>query len=536
MEEQRSIIEYFADFVSSTELRDIPERVLSKVRLQVINSLTAAMFSAWHAGGRMIFDAERKSGGTGGSATVFPLSRKLDPGGAAVTNAAYAMSLDFDDYMLMGHMGHSSVFTPLAFLEHINGKVGDLLRCATAANEVMGRLSLSCFFGPLNGQMWSYIHNLGAAASLGAVWRLGREQMRNALSLSLYQPNFCLIPGFWNEGSKLLTASVPLRTGITAARCAREGLAGPRDIIEGHLGFFHFFSFHPVPEFTGCLGSVWLSDTLSYKRYPGTSYIGAPVDSALKALGKLGMARITDIDGIKKILVHTTFLSYSLEKVSAGRSFPSLNPIIINFSVRYSVAYALLRGDLLPEYFRPGDIEAWEERILRLADKIEVLHDWDQTGNTLNTFPPLMKIVMRTGRSERRHILEHLRNLNGKSGIVATLGGICSFLTHSPTRSMLKYFFNRKSDISLEDVNITDYPMLQSAQTTIYCRNNRKVLSFVPIPAGGAGIDLTERTGLVRKRYERAFGGNFERVMDLLGKPETPVRKLLKEIRDSRKR
>ena len=140
--------------------------------------------------------------------------------------------------------------------------------------------------------------------------------MENALALSLYQPNFCLMPGFYTEGCKLLTASFPIRLGVQAALYAEQGIEGPLSIIEGPMGFFHFFSFHTIPEFMGDLGNSWLSDSLSYKRYPGTSYIAAPVDSALEAIKELGFEKITAKD-IEKIAmscllkkIPRKFLSY----------------------------------------------------------------------------------------------------------------------------------------------------------------------------------------------------------------------------------
>ncbi|MHA1341947.1 MAG: hypothetical protein ACTSRZ_18920 [Promethearchaeota archaeon] len=101
--------------------------------------------------------------------------------------------------------------------------------------------------------MWSYIHNIGAATSTGLGIGLPYEKLVNAMALSLYQPNFCLMPGFYQEGCKLLTACYPVRIGIQAALYANQGLEGPKNIIEGHMGLFHFFAFHPIPEFTTSL-------------------------------------------------------------------------------------------------------------------------------------------------------------------------------------------------------------------------------------------------------------------------------------------
>ena len=85
------------------------------------------------------------------------------------------MSLDYDDYMLVSHMGYSSVLTTLAFLETYGGTIEDLIRITTIVDELTGRLCLSCFFGPLNGQMLSYIHNLGAAVAVGLALKFEKK-------------------------------------------------------------------------------------------------------------------------------------------------------------------------------------------------------------------------------------------------------------------------------------------------------------------------------------------------------------------------
>jgi len=525
-------ISRFAEFASACRYGDIPERVREKVRLQIITSLTAAKFSYWHPAAYRIYAAEKKYSPRSGGSTVVALGESLWPEGAAVVNSAYSMSLDFDDYFLMGHSGHSAVFTPLAFLESSGGSMGDLVAATAVCNELMGRLSLSCFFGPLNGQMWSYIHNLGAAAAVGRVSGFDRTRMSNALSLALYQPNFCLAPGFWDEGSKLLTASIPLRAGIMAARCAAEGLHGPENIIEGPMGFLKFFSFSPVPEFMEGLGSSWLSDTLSYKRYPGTSYIAAPVEASLAAIKALGMKSVTDIDEIESVVVDTTFLSYNLEKLSRSLDPGSLNPITINFSVRYSIAYALLQGDLLPEHFKESRLRKFGDSIIKLAAKIRVRHDWGMTSRTLMTFPQVLRIIRRMESRQRKRIVEHLAELSGgrKSGFLDVITGLARFLARPSGRSMLRYLFAGKKDVSLSDVDLERYPMLQSARVRLSLRDGRSATGDVPIPAGGAGIALPERAAWVRERFRLAFRKDPASVLAMMADPKTPVRRFIREV------
>ena len=526
-----TILGRFARFAAATTLDDIPPRVIERVRLQILTSLTAAAFSRWHESAGRVRSAELRAAAKGGRSTLIAGGPRTGAEEAAVINSAYAMSLDFDDYFLMGHPGHSAVFTPLAFLEEKGGTVGELLAAVTVCNEIMGRLSLSCFFGPLNGQMWSYIHNLGAACAVAKVRGYDERTFANALAISLYQPNFCLAPGFWKEGVKTLTASVPIRTGIRAARYAGEGMEGPLDVVEGPLGFHHFFSFYPIPELAGDLGSAWLSDTLSYKRYPGTSYIAAPVDSALGALRSLGIEGPVRPADVRSVVIDATFLSYNLEKLSRSLDRERLDSILVNFSVRYSVAYALLRGDLAPKHFRESEIARHEPDIRALADRITVRHDWDMTLATLMTFPQVPAILRRMTREQRRRIVGHIRALNGGegAGVADMLRAACAILGSRDGRKLLGRLRSRER-VSLDAMDLASYRMLQSARCRIELADGASATAEFPIPTGGAGNDPGELRDLVRRRFDLAFGAPADRLLRALADPEYPVARLMRSL------
>ncbi|MEW5735107.1 MAG: MmgE/PrpD family protein [Thermodesulfobacteriota bacterium] len=528
-----TIISDFARFAAGLSYESVPERVRQKIRLQVLTSLSAARFSAWHEGAARVLAAER--GGEPVS-TVIATGEKTGPEAAVAANAAYAMSLDFDDYMLMGHTGYSAVLTPLAFLEAQGGTVGDFITAAAAVNEVIGRLSFACFFGPLNGQMWSYIHNLGAATAVGKVKGFPEETLADAMALSLVQPNFCLAPGFWHEDAKALTATIPLKAGMAAARYAEAGLSGPKDVVEGPLGFFRFFSFAPVPEFCGDLQSSWLSDTLSYKRYPGTSYIGASVDSAREAAERAGRLPVESPDEVEEIVVDTTFLSHGLEAIAAQRPPEGPDAIAVNFSVRLSVAYALLAGDLLPESFRPERLAAAWPGILALAEKVRVRHDWEMTARTMAAFPQAREVLASLGLSAAAKIADHARAVQGsaakgRASADAVFQAVTRLLGRQGIAALLSRMKTRPRGLSAMD--LAAFPMLQSARTSIVFKNGRSVRAHVDIPTGGSGQDTGLRREWVKTRCLLAFGCDPEPAFRVLARPEAKVSELVAALRDA---
>src|SRR5439155_24280516 len=176
-------------------------------------------------------------------------------------NAAASIAHDWDDYLYMGHTGHSAVWAARAVADASGAENDDLLAAQVAANEIEGRLGAALFIGPHNGQFWSSIHCAGAAAAAARLRRLDPEQTAHAIAIALYQPPSGLWPGFMGPDTKLLTAAEPVAQGIRAAALAAAGFSGPLDVIEHRRGLLAHFSYAPRPSMLGGLGEVWLTDT-----------------------------------------------------------------------------------------------------------------------------------------------------------------------------------------------------------------------------------------------------------------------------------
>lgn len=500
-----TLLERIGSWAASLTLDDVPPRVAARVRLQIATAVSAAGWTPWHAPSRRVLEAFRDAPG---EAMVFATGDRLAPADAAFVNAAFAMAFDCDDYMLTGHTGHSAVQVPLAHATELD----DVVLAATVANEVVGRVSTACLLGPLNGQMSSYIHDLGAALALAKRWGLDAGATADAMGLALYQPNHCLVPGFWNEDAKTVTASQPLAQGITAARLARAGLEGPRDLFDHPLGFFHVFSFvEPAGLFDG-LGRTWFSDTLSYKRYPGTSYISAGVEAALEASGgePLSPARIG------AVRVETTVLSATLDDIGAAALARSpLDANAINFSLRLSIAAALVFGDLTPDHLRPERLREAEPAIRAIAERVEVVHDVSQTLRTLTSSPVGARLLANLGPDPVRRIARHLRSLRAGSegqrlSRLGLRGGLADALASA--RALVDARGEPVSDL---DFDAAAFRMLQSATVAITIDGRPREVA-VEVPIGACGRDAAEAADVVRWRCRRAFGERGDTVFETI--------------------
>ncbi|MFB6344306.1 MAG: MmgE/PrpD family protein, partial [bacterium] len=190
-----SRLEEFSSWAVNLGYGEIPDDVLKKTRLQVMNML-AAMIAGYRT------EQDTRQSGDGGPCRTF--SGPNDAPGAFFDYALNAMRHDFDDYLLAAHSGHSSVLAPLAVGQAVNASGQDFLKAVAVANELEGRLGASTVLGPHNGQMWSFIHASGAAAATALLKNANSEEFLHAVLLSLYSPNYPNPAGFMGGDSKNL--------------------------------------------------------------------------------------------------------------------------------------------------------------------------------------------------------------------------------------------------------------------------------------------------------------------------------------------
>lgn len=515
-----AILENLGQWAAALQFTDIPSRVVEKIQLQILTTISAAASSPWHQPSKAVLIAKKSQ--SQGNALIFATLDRMAPSDAVFVNAAFAMSLDFDDYMLAGHTGYSAVLVPLAYARTIE----EVIVAAAVANEIMGRISTNCFIGPLNGQMSSYIHNIGAAVSLGKILKLSPRQMTCAMAIALYQPNFCLVPGFFNEGTKTVTASIPLEQGIAAANLAAAGLSGPADLLDHGLGFSNYFSFANFPGLYDGLGKVWFSDTLCYKRFPGTSYVSAGVEAAILASKGIPL-RPEDVYSVD---VQTTFLSSILDQLGADAIHRSpLDANAINFSLRLSIAAALRFGDLTPAILHPEVLKTEGDNIREIAGRINIAHDWNQSFEMINASPVGLAMFVQLRPRQWIKLIMHSRALKHFSG--KKQKSIHFFQgTQRKLPAVIRQIKKaRRTPITAFDIDTEGFRMIQSAKIMVSARNIHAT-ETVDIPLGACGRDFEETRSLVRWRCANAFGDRGERIWNVIFNTESLVESLYQAI------
>jgi hypothetical protein len=345
-----TVCEQWGEWAASLRLGDLPATVVERARLQRTSVLAGARFGAEDA-------------------APFAAVAPDGPAGEVFRGAAASIAHDWDDYLYMGHTGHSAVWAARAFA----GDGDAALAAQVAGNELAGRLGAALLLGPHNGQFWASIHCVGGAAAAGVALGLDGRDLAQALAIALYQPPYGVMPGFMGPPTKLLTAAEPAAAGVRAALLAAEGVTGALDVLEAPDGMLRHFSYVPRPRMLGALGRVWLTETLAFKPRPGCAYVQTAVDAALRA-----DVAAAEVD---RVTVDAGLLTVAME--GAGARAP-LNAVGVNFSVARSVAVALVAQRLTPDELRPDWLRAHYDEVEDLAARVRVKHDWSLSLQTAN--------------------------------------------------------------------------------------------------------------------------------------------------------
>ncbi|WP_367140565.1 MULTISPECIES: MmgE/PrpD family protein [Streptomyces] len=361
---------------------DVPPLTRQAAVSQLISNVAAVRASLGHPVGRALVAA-------------FGPPVQDDAARSAYVLSALATVLDFDEVAYAGHVSAGAVNVALA--ETRRGRLDgrSLLATIVTANECAARVTAATILSPFfRGQTNTHCHLVSAAAARLRARGASREEWTAALGLALGILAVPLHHGVVTSDVKAFTAAAPVRLALDACDAAVHGLSGADEILEHPEGLLAQLSAVPVPETVDrLLGARWHTDTLTYKKFPGSAYLHAAFDCAERLhrrLGRVGAERVG------RIVVEGSLLTWQMERKVAGALRGPGTPVsAATLSVGYGVASLLLTGafgarDLDPAAL--GDKDRWA-----LADKVVVEHDMDLSLRMARATSPLGEALRQAG-------------------------------------------------------------------------------------------------------------------------------------------
>lgn len=395
-----TITEKLADYAYNLNYNDIPDKILRLGKMQLMNMIATIFAGAKTRPGQIALAAFQDVGGTP-PASILTTNKKVGLDKAVLVNGIFAQALDYEDYAIPMHVGCTTIPVSLGYTEVMELSGKDLLLGMLLGNEISCRVGLSLFPSLTTGQtMDPLVHPITAAVIGAKLMNLEREQLLNAIGIAAYLPQYPILQGFFGPHTKVLTSALPAQNGIIACQLAAKGFTGSHNIFSPPDGFCHLMADMPSPEriVEKLDYEHWLTNTISFKLYPGCAYLDAPLDCVFEILEKNPNLDIDAIQSVKVKLPGLGTVSMDLANRPAatleGLKAPDSSHVILNFNVPYNIAAALIDKELTPKQFL--DDRIFDPKIHELAKKVKVETDMAMTIQIFQSFIPegmsLMKI------------------------------------------------------------------------------------------------------------------------------------------------
>ena len=389
-----------ADFVSGLGYEAIPQEVLARIKLLILDSLGCAIYGADLEWSRILretlasVDATRTTG-------IWGTDELLSGPHAALVNGALVQSFELDDVHRVGVMHVGAVTLPpvFAILEANPALTGpDFLTAAVAGYEIGPRVGI-CMGQEHIGQGWHSGATLGvfsAAAGAASALRLTPDQTVNAIGIAGTQ-SAGLMAAQYGAMVKRMHAGRSAQSGLYGALLAKRGYTGIRDVFESpYGGFCSTFSRSQdrfnLAALSDGLGERFETLLISLKFY---SCVGS---------------NHTALDGIKIIQARRPFTPAEVERIVVHGSKVTVDHVgwpyrpegltSAQLNLPYCVATLLLEGDAFVAQFTEDKVA--DKPRMDFSRRVEVVEDPSITAKGAR-FRHMVRVEVRLKNGEILH-------------------------------------------------------------------------------------------------------------------------------------
>jgi len=383
-----------AEFVCGLSYADIPEDVIEKEKIHLLDGVGNGLCGSASDFGRMVVRYVEHIPGAA-EAVVWGTGIRVGCPQAAFANGSFSNYGEMEDAHFRTKFKPNTVLTPGAIaVAELTGCSGrDMLTALIAANEACLRIATATHVGTDGyARGWIGTSSMGAfgtAIIAGRLLDFDVERMAHAISLAGAQP--C---GIWSGGmamSKRVLIGKAAENGILSAYMAREGITGGFDIFDGEWGSIgSIISPKYAPErITRDLGSYWFTREIGLECYPTKGGAHSAIDCVLDILSQ-GPLNPADIESI---LVRATA---GIAKNRALSLFPPHDFYEAQNSMPYILAVTIFDGACGLAQFTDEKIA--DPSILALAAKVKIVPDAEADKLSPKTKTAFVDVTLRGGR------------------------------------------------------------------------------------------------------------------------------------------
>ena len=384
-----SLSERFAAHVAKARYEDLPEAVVAKAKVFILDTFGVGIAGATAAGAAEI-GAAASLWGAGAEATIWGRPGRAPAGIAALVNGFQEHCQEYDCLVEAAvlHPMAAVLSAAMAFAERRGGVAGrELMLAAAVGVDVAAYLGIASnqalrFFRPATAG------GFGAAAATAKLAGLDAAQIAHAFGLQLAQMSGTMQAHV--EASPVLPLQVGMnaRAGLQSTDLAGAGLAAPRFSLDGPFGYLPLvegiYDLAPVHE---GLGTRWLIAELAHKPYPA----GRATHGAGEAVLTLRAEHGFSAEDVEEIVVSGPPV---LKRLCGRPDIPAPAPAYARLCLAFVVAKVLQHGRIGVEHYR-GEAQLRDPATHALAARIRTVEDG--TTNQSALAPQTVRIRLRNG-------------------------------------------------------------------------------------------------------------------------------------------
>jgi 2-methylcitrate dehydratase PrpD len=391
----RDVAYELAEHAARVRTEDLPGEVVEITKRFILDTLGTLLAGSSAPGCGEVAGLVREWGGKP-EATVLVYGDRVPAHEAAFINAMMAHARDFDDTddRIPLHANVAVLPACLAVAEQRGGVRGrDLLLAQALGVDLSCRLGLAV--GRLHG--WHLTATCGAFGATAAVARLAgldAAGIRNAMGIVYSQVAGTRQASRDGALTKRMQPGFSARNAVLAVRLGQVGITGPENIFEGKWGYFPLYEgddWHP-DRLLDALGRRFEGTRLSAKPYPCCRLTHPAIDLTLALIREEGV-RPPDVETITVTVPRTPF-----EVVGRPFELRADPQVSAQFSIAYTVAVALHRGDVFISDFEPAAVVGADEVLMRtVREQVRVVLDETIPDSKAMT-PVTVTLHLRDGR------------------------------------------------------------------------------------------------------------------------------------------
>ena len=391
---ETSVAEKFSDWVHNLNINDIPEEVVNKLQLIIIDSFGLMVSAKYEPYIKSLINALEEHG----NCTLVGHDKKVNPFNASIINGTAIHGEDFDDTFEGTPVHVGSVMVP-AILSSAQAKNLDgqkFLKGLVVGSELICRLALVAPTA-VHRQGFHPTAIFGAfGSSIGVSSLLGNTINEMSSGLGIVGSMASGIIEYLAEGTstKRLHPGWAAGCGWQSANFAKSGFLGPRTVFEGQHGVFNSFAKNNIePDFshiTSDLGNRWETKNLALKPYACGTMAQPFIDCAIKLRGK-----ISNVENIDKVIASVgEGTVHRLWEPLKEKQNPS-TPYGAKFSVPYCISIGLINGSAGLNEFTEKCLKNLE--VIKLAAKVN--YEINPNDEYPRNYSGKIKIIMKDGRT-----------------------------------------------------------------------------------------------------------------------------------------